>query len=100
MVSILESSSDPEDGGVSPPPRKKQRITAASANMQANGCSHNGTTEPATSIVSHSNGTCSNVANGQVNGQSERGTHGKTLSKSDRDIVRLIGQHLRGLGLE
>lgn len=65
--------------------------------MQTNGCAqHNGTTdlhENGSSTQSTSNGAV--TTNGSTQEQS-----GRNLSKIDQDIVRLIGQHLRGLGFK
>ena len=101
----LASSSESEDGGVWSPPRKKQRLVAA-ANMQTNGngCpQHNGETGEshlAAASTSQMNGACS-----VLNGDLEHTDHNdsdtvKYMSDSDKDIVRLIGQHLRCLGLK
>ncbi|XP_012942638.1 WD repeat-containing protein 26 isoform X2 [Aplysia californica] len=67
--------------------------------MQANGCSqHNGTTD--SSLVDpHSIRTSASTSNGAVTANGTMtGQNSKNLSKTDQDIVRLIGQHLRGLG--
>ncbi|XP_060070874.1 WD repeat-containing protein 26-like [Ylistrum balloti] len=62
--------------------------------MQANGCpQHNGATEIAT--TSQQNGTCSSLTNGEL----DKPVPPKSMSQTDQDIVRLIVQHLRGLGL-
>lgn len=91
---ILASSSESEDGGTSPPPCKKQRVSATT--MQANGCpQHNGESSIATS--SQQNGSCTTFANGDFHIKS---TPRKPMSQTDQDIVRLIVQHLRGLGLK
>ena len=97
----LASSSGSEEGGVPSPPRKKQRLLcSSSSNMQANGCQqqHNGaTTEPSTSQM---NGSCTSTSNGQVHHDHDRMSPVDLMSQTDRDIVRLIGQHLRSLGLQ
>jgi len=63
--------------------------------MQAtNGCvQENG--ESASS--SHKNGS-GEAENGEINGETKE-LSSKLVKRSDQDIVRLIGQHLRGLGL-
>ena len=95
---ILASSSESEDGGVSPPPPKKQRVSVA--NMQSNGCpQHNGESEEVAS-TSRPNGTCSATANGEVTTPEDKQHLLKNMSRADQDVVRLIGQHLRGLGLK
>lgn len=63
--------------------------------MQTNGCTHNGESAEIAS-TSYQNGTCSGALNGEIE---EKSSPRKTMSKSDMDIIRLIGQHLRGLGL-
>ena len=65
--------------------------------MQANGCpQHNGESEETTS---QQNGVCPSESGVKIidNGN-ESGI--KALTRTDQDIVRLIGQHLRGLGLK
>ena len=95
----LASSSESEDGGVSSPPRKKLRLSASI--MQANGCSQqNGESEAATASTSQRNGACSNTANGDLHEQGERVGFTKAMNQTDQDTVRLIGQHLRSLGLK
>ncbi|XP_076464309.1 WD repeat-containing protein 26-like [Babylonia areolata] len=65
--------------------------------MQANGCpQHNGESEEAT--TSQQNGLCP-ANNGEIVENGNKPTAFKALSQTDQDIVRLIGQHLRGLGL-
>lgn len=64
--------------------------------MQTNGCpQHNGATGIATS--SHQNGVCDGITNGDV---PDKDSDPKPMSKTDQDIVRLVVQHLRGLGLK
>lgn len=46
--------------------------------------------------VSQQNGTCEGAMNGEF---TDKPSPQKTMSRSDMDIIRLIGQHLRGLGL-
>ncbi|XP_062603261.1 WD repeat-containing protein 26-like [Saccostrea cucullata] len=63
--------------------------------MQSNGCpQHNGESSIATS--SQQNGSCPSFANGDFHTKS---SPRKPMSQTDQDIVRLIVQHLRGLGL-
>ncbi|XP_046579884.1 WD repeat-containing protein 26-like isoform X1 [Haliotis rubra] len=69
--------------------------------MQANfnGCQqHNGDTTEEIASTSQQNGACS-ATNGILSSETERETSMKSMSRTDQDIVRLIGQHLRGLGL-
>lgn len=94
----LASSAESDDGGVSPPPFKKQRFSEVSTNMQAsNGC-HNG--ESASTSNDLQNGTCSFEENVEINGDVHKTISTKIRSQTDQDIIRLIGQHLRGLGLK
>ncbi|XP_014272127.1 WD repeat-containing protein 26 isoform X4 [Halyomorpha halys] len=88
--SSLDSKGDSEDGGLDPPPRKKSR-TSIEATMQANGCSpqlqHKEKDEPITKGETQ--------IKTEANGDLER-----IFSKTDQDIVRLIGQHLKSIGLQ
>ncbi|XP_013416632.1 WD repeat-containing protein 26 [Lingula anatina] len=69
--------------------------------MQANGCpQHNGEVAASTSSQVHQNGASLTLSNGQAGTETSLARCPKVLTKSDRDIVRLIGQHLRGLGLD
>ncbi|BFZ11631.1 hypothetical protein BsWGS_14670 [Bradybaena similaris] len=67
--------------------------------QQANGCSQlNGTIEP-DGYESHTLRNPEALSNGEINGNGTIGDqYNKILSRTDQDIVRLIGQHLRGLG--
>ncbi|XP_076318667.1 LOW QUALITY PROTEIN: WD repeat-containing protein 26-like [Tachypleus tridentatus] len=61
----------------------------------ANGCPrHNGDS----SSTDLQNGACPSSTNGQINGETEE-ISPKIKSQTDKDIIRLIGQHLRSLGL-
>lgn len=94
----LASSAESDDGGVSPPPLKKQRLSAVSTNMQAsNGC-HNGDTASTSNDLQ--NGTCPFEDTVEINGDVHKTISTKIRSQTDQDIIRLIGQHLRGLGLK
>ncbi|KFM83179.1 WD repeat-containing protein 26, partial [Stegodyphus mimosarum] len=65
--------------------------------MQAsNGC-HNG--ESASTSNDLQNGTCTFEDSVEVNGDVHKTIPSKIRSQTDQDIIRLIGQHLRGLGL-
>jgi len=68
--------------------------------MQANGCSdHNGTTGGGRRSISNSPEISGSSSNGAVLSNGNNKEHDlNILSKTDQDIVRLIGQHLRGLG--
>ncbi|KAK2170458.1 hypothetical protein NP493_1154g00038 [Ridgeia piscesae] len=70
--------------------------------MQSNGCAaHNGGTgdRQVQASTSQMNGACSATSNGELREDGEGTEPVKLMCQSDRDIVRLIGQHLRGLGL-
>lgn len=70
--------------------------------MQANGFSeHNGTFEPSGLDILYTTRGSSLTSNGEVhkNGMMVA-QNNRALSKTDQDIVRLIGQHLRGLGFK
>ena len=112
LVAILASSSDSDSGGLSPPPVKKQRLSAAA--MQANATSagpgstaavHNGDTvlnSNGANMASEpvSNGEAARAAGPSSSDGIARNPRAKQLSQCDRDIVRLIGQHLKELGLK
>ncbi|KAE8750615.1 hypothetical protein FOCC_FOCC002595 [Frankliniella occidentalis] len=80
FLASLASNGDPEEGGLAPPPRKKSRIVEANMQQQqpaSNGCSeHNGTSSPDGEEV-----------------------QAKIMDRTNQDIVRLIGQHLKTVGL-
>lgn len=98
-LASLASSGESDDGGLAPPPRKKSR-TSLEVTMQqpANGCSqHNGATEDhIPSSSNQQNGTDIGSENNAINGD----ILPKRLDKTDYEIVRLIGQHLKTIGLQ
>ncbi|XP_022243773.1 WD repeat-containing protein 26-like isoform X2 [Limulus polyphemus] len=61
----------------------------------ANGCPRHNGDSTSTDLQ---NGACPSSANGQINGETED-ISPKIKSQTDKDIIRLIGQHLRSLGL-
>ncbi|BFZ07001.1 hypothetical protein BsWGS_10039 [Bradybaena similaris] len=67
--------------------------------MQANGFSeHNGTFEPSGFDIYTTRGSPL-TSNGEIHKNGKMvAQNNRSLSKTDQDIVRLIGQHLRGLG--
>uniref|UniRef100_UPI00398E3B77 WD repeat-containing protein 26-like n=1 Tax=Pristiophorus japonicus TaxID=55135 RepID=UPI00398E3B77 len=122
-ASTLASSSDSEPGGASsPPPRKKQRVSAAGPRRQSSAPGPAGTMQQqqAPAPAPSTNGApapaaASPPATASHNGSSEpppgtgpgtassgsapaAGRKKKRLSRADEDVIRLIGQHLRGLG--
>ncbi|KAJ9594415.1 hypothetical protein L9F63_014140, partial [Diploptera punctata] len=75
------------DGGLAPPPRKKSRTLDATMQQAANGCTQrNGVSEDHSASSSQQNGT-------------ELTYSAKIIDKTNQDIVRLIGQHLKTIGL-
>jgi len=80
----LASSGDSDDGALAPPPRKKSRIVEV--NMQQ-------PQQPQQQLQSASNG-CS-----QHNGATSDEIAPK-MDRTNQDIVRLIGQHLKTIGLK
>lgn len=82
-----------EDGDGSSPPRKKQRVAAAAVMQATNGCYsvHNGDETGASSAADAVSPAAEKaaVANKCI-----------ASSRTEQDIIRLIGQHLRGLGLK
>ncbi|TRY88478.1 hypothetical protein DNTS_005159, partial [Danionella cerebrum] len=120
-LASASSSSDSDTGGASPPPRKKHRASAAEGvgepgasaglpstihlsrsgtNMQSNGTGQE-QNHSANAQNGDANGLQSN--SGSVSGASGTGTVSlkkkKRLNQADEDVIRLIGQHLHGLGL-
>ncbi|XP_046387568.1 WD repeat-containing protein 26 [Ischnura elegans] len=65
-----------------------------------NGCAqHNGASEGQQASSSHQNGSDINTANNAVNGETNGDIAPKIIDKTNQDIVRLIGQHLKSIGL-
>jgi hypothetical protein len=102
-TSILASSSDNEDGDKFSPPRKKQRTSAdlntalgmSGGEMQSNGCQeYNGTSHSSRMPSCQQNGDA--IANGGI----AHNAAPKNLSRTDRDIIRLVGQYLKTLGFQ
>ncbi|KAG8263855.1 WD repeat-containing protein 26 [Homalodisca vitripennis] len=96
----LASSGESDDGGLAPPPRKKSRPSLEATMQQpANGCTqHNGATEDdhIPSSSAQQNGTDIAPHSTTVNGEISP----KRLDRTDYEIVRLIGQHLKTIGLK
>ncbi|KAF4524623.1 hypothetical protein B566_EDAN013874 [Ephemera danica] len=102
-LASLASSGESDDGGLAPPPRKKQR-TLEEATMQqaANGSvEQNGATDQQQQAASssHENGSSNVSENNAINGEANGDISPKIMDKTNQDIVRLIGQHLRTIGL-
>nr|CAD7462051.1 unnamed protein product [Timema tahoe] len=98
-LASLASSGKSDDGA--PPPHKRSRIEDATMQQAANGCmQRNGVSEDhsTTSSSSQQNGTDASSENNAING-GPNGDIPKTIDKTNQDIVRLIGQHLKTIGL-
>ncbi|GFG37456.1 hypothetical protein Cfor_07179, partial [Coptotermes formosanus] len=100
LLASLASSGESDDGGLAPPPRKKPRTLDATMQQAANGCTQrNGVSEDHSASSSEQNGTELmseiNAVNGAPNGEISP----KIIDKTNQDIVRLIGQHLKTIGL-
>lgn len=99
-LASLASSGESDDGGLAPPPRKKSRPSLEATMQQpANGCTqHNGATveDHIPSSSSQQNGTDVVLRSTSVNGEISP----KRLERTDYEIVRLIGQHLKTIGLK
>ena len=103
LLKRLASSSETDQGGLSPPPFKRQRLIMQSHSSVLNGgCAENGTSLPLKEGPTTSKP--STVANGDC---TEAETNSKTntsvisnLSNSDKEVIRLVGQHLCSLGLQ
>ena len=96
VTASLASSGESDDGGLVPPPRKKTKVsvedTSGTMHQQANG-SLNGSAKEEYETAS------SSKRNGNIDVE-EYPTETPVLSKVDEDIVRLIGQHLKLIGLK
>ena len=98
----LASSSETEQGDLSPPPLKRQRLTMQSHTSVLNGgCAENGTLPlkegPTTSKANAvANGDCTETDLNTKNNASAI----SNLSDSDKEVIRLVGQHLCALGLQ
>lgn len=95
-VARLASSGDSDDGGLVPPPRKKRHLDSEETMLQpTNGClQHNGSVDqPSSSSTVNGSGTGSSDEPEQSNGCNIKG-------RSSQEIVRLIGQHLKLIGLK
>ncbi|KAJ3606892.1 hypothetical protein NHX12_026410 [Muraenolepis orangiensis] len=125
LASASSSSSDSDTGGASPPPRKKHRASAAEGAGEPVAAQNGGgeSSSSGSGGGTHSNGlllsgTNSGSGGGTSNGGSSTttgpGSPGtvstasgsdvslkkkKRLSQAEEDVIRLIGQHLHGLGL-
>ena len=116
-ASLASSSEDSEvDGGPSfpPPPSKKLRLSAEMhAPQQANAAVNRSASSTialtsrrsgADAILSGDPGQATNGNEGTLRMNGEHGTcepssNIKLMSRSDKDIIRLIGQHLQTIGL-
>uniref|UniRef100_A0A8C1KCL7 WD repeat-containing protein 26 n=1 Tax=Cyprinus carpio TaxID=7962 RepID=A0A8C1KCL7_CYPCA len=89
-LASASSSSDSDTGGASPPPRKKRRASSAE------GVGEPGASAGLTSATHLSRTGSASGASGTGSGSLKKK---KRLSQAEEDVIRLIGQHLNGLGL-
>lgn len=87
----LASSDDEQKGGLSPPPQKRARL---SLDLESDMHKSKRTSSGSDGETSTSNGEC--IANGDSKSHLKK----KIVHRSDEDVVRLIVQHLQGLGLK
>lgn len=87
----LASSDDEQKGGLSPPPQKRARH---SLGLESDMHKSKRTASGSDGETSTSNGEC--IANGDSKSHLKR----KIVNRNDEDVVRLIVQHLQGLGLK
>ena len=105
LLKRLASSSETEQGGLSPPPLKRQRLTMQSHSSVLNGgCAENGTSLPlkdgptSSKANTVANGDCTEAS---LNTKKNAGASAiSNLSDSDKEVIRLVGQHLCSLGLQ
>lgn len=101
LLASLASSGESDDGGLAPPPRKKSRTLDATMQQAANGCTQrNGVSEDHSASSSQQNGTELTSENNAINGGPNGDILPKIIDKTNQDIVRLIGQHLKTIGLK
>ena len=105
LLKRLASSSKTDSGGLSPPPLKRQRLTMqAHSSVLNGGCAENGTTlllkDGSTSSKSNSvsNGDCGETESNLAKPNSQAVLN--NLSEADKEVIRLVGQHLCSLGLQ
>lgn len=107
-LASLASSGESDDGGLAPPPRKKQRTLeeatmqqAANGTVELNGVSStsNGGGEPSGSGLQNGSGGSGGMTNGDSASNGNTSSP-KLMDSTNHDIVRLIGQHLRTIGLK
>lgn len=90
-LATLASSDDEQKGGLSPPPQKRVRL---SLDLESDMHKSKRTSSGSDGETSTSNGEC--IANGDSKSHLKR----KIVHRNDEDVVRLIVQHLQGLGLK
>lgn len=101
LLASLASSGESDDGGLAPPPRKKSRTLDATMQQAANGCTQrNGVSEDHSASSSQQNGTEHTSEINAINGGPNGEISAKIIDKTNQDIVRLIGQHLKTIGLK
>ncbi|KAA0202387.1 hypothetical protein HAZT_HAZT001104 [Hyalella azteca] len=113
FIDILASWEDPHYGGASPPPRKKLKRTQGGVGCDESCSSGGGKTEESlggTASMQHQTEVTNGASVPQLNGSSDGGSavtvngvkdetkKALKLDPINRDMVRLIGQHLANLG--
>jgi hypothetical protein len=95
-VTLASSEEEQLEGGPSPPPRKKARKTVSLASEMHRRRTHLGDVDVDDCDTS-SNGELLSASKHKIPSNQAKQ---KTFTKFEEDSVRLIGQHLRGLGLK
>lgn len=111
-IAILASSSDSEVDGApsstvcSPPPAKKLRLYPAMqhpsptvSSDRSAGSRRSSEQLPAADDVAQMNGADAHLNGSDEPAASEPCPAVKLMSRTDKDIIRLIGQHLQAIGL-
>jgi len=96
----VASSESEKEGGLSPPPHKRARLTTPK-------CQNSPKMQQPSNLLVVTNGESPQTNGVRLHktshllqtGSSSVVTRKKPLDKKDIDLIRLIGQHLRGLGL-
>mgnify|MGYP001794514982 FL=1 len=101
LIASLASSSESEAGGITSPPKKKRRLPISCSASTSQSAWENPALAAAMHQVNGSSGAQNgaSVSNGDYTGDSVK-KEPLNLTNRDKDVVRLIGQYLRSLGLE
>ena len=95
-VTLASSEEEQLEGGPSPPPRKKARKTVSLASEMRRRRTHYGDVD-VDECDTNSNGELLCASKHKIPSNQAKQ---KSFTKFEEDTVRLIGQHLRGLGLK